>query len=959
MGAVHTHCPHWLVRWLPRQNFTLNIDDDSVHIEGIKRPWAIPWSKIKSPPRVERGLIFATILLDAEGTPRSVRWLSKRNSDAIESQCNAGWFGSHGEKLRSDAERISALASSSRFLRDGNRRKVEEEATESLVGWDQEIGFDTPPERYREPLRQLRAWAHQSEDVASRHNARFVERQLEEHRELFDTIESNPLTPKQREACVIDEENNLILAGAGSGKTSVMIGRAAYLLRSGLAKPNQILMLAFGSKAADEMRERIEAKVNVTGVVARTFHSFGQEIITSVEGGKPNLSPLAEDGKLLKKNVDMWFEDLLQKPWYRKTVIRYFNHHLYCEKNPFDFSTLGEYYAYLEANEVRTLKGEKVKGFGECHIANWLFQMGVDYVYEERYQQVETRTPEFRTYRPDFYLPDHNIYIEHFGVDRRGNTAPYVDRTKYVDGMVWKRELHETNETVLVETFHYEHAEGILLERLSERLAERGVQFAPLPDEAILETLREFGAVGDFSELLTQLLSRYKANHFDEEKLERRIVGSFNPKQTRGALEVLKPVVDCYEKSLADTKSIDFDDMVGRAIEYVESGRYIPHYRFILVDEFQDISEPRAHLLRATKQAAIDCSLFCVGDDWQSIYRFTGADISLTTNFAQHFGPTRITSLDRTFRFNESIGDVATRFVTQNPAQLSKVLSAHPREGLPAVRLLRRYDDWQGLVEACTNIAKEVGDCPTTIDVLARFWFMLPDKANLRRLNRKFPTLRIESRSIHGSKGLESDFVVVVGLSKGKNGFPSEKVTHPLLEAFLPPKEPMVFAEERRLFYVALTRAKKEAWLIADMRNSSCFITELLRDQYPIAMEENDTPPDQIDAVETYCMRCETGTLISREGKNGRFYACNNFPRCEHTEDGCSTCGRIMHREVGFKRCGTCEDSVVPLCPHCGAELRLRNGKFGVFWGCANYRKGSDVTCSFTISPDKIDLSGK
>ena len=548
--------------------------------------------------------------------------------------------------------------------------------------------------------------------------SRYTKRMIEQYSTYFDNVESNPLTEKQRQACVIDEDNNLVLAGAGTGKTSVMIGRAGFLLEAGQAQPSEILMLAFGNKAAAEMQERLDERLagNQQGVAASTFHKLGKDIIAQVEGAQPSIGAIAEDDKKLQREVNLWFEARINDKHYRQGLLHYFDHYLYPTTNPFDFKSEGEYYEYIKDNEIRTLKGEMVKSVGECLIANRLFMLGVEYRYEADYQ-VKTRSLEFRQYAPDFYLPDHDIYIEFYGIDRNGNTAPYVDKHQYHEGIRWKRDLHKQHETGLIELYHYENTEGILLDQLRAHLTTADIGFDPLPEEAVLETLREFGAVKEFAILLSQMLRLYRSSWFNQEKLAQKIDQSADPDQLSASLELLLPIIEDYEGYLAEEDKIDFDDMIGKALRYVKEGKFHPHWRYILVDEFQDISDPRAQLVKAVRQSSDECSLFCVGDDWQAIYRFAGSDIDFTSHFESHFGVTKMTALDKTFRFNNSISDIASRFVQENPAQLKKQITTLKQVRAPAV-VLHRESERHRIGE--TDIDKRLYDVLLHISQLAK-----------------------------------------------------------------------------------------------------------------------------------------------------------------------------------------------------------------------------------------------
>ncbi len=249
-------------------------------------------------------------------------------------------------------------------------------------------------------LRRISQWSKQDVEEFRK---QYLTRCKEEFSTYFDQVESKLLTEKQREACIIDEDNNLVLAGAGTGKTSTMVGRAGFLIHSGQATPDQILMLAFANKAAKEMQKRLDERVKE---IARTFHKLGRDIIVKVEGEHLSLSPLSEDGALLRKHVEQWFErEMRDSPSYKQFVLNYFSDYLYPAVNPFDFETEGEYFEHILANEIRTLNGEKVKSLEECLIANHLFALGIDYQYEANYKHKTPRL-NFRQYKPDFYLPD-------------------------------------------------------------------------------------------------------------------------------------------------------------------------------------------------------------------------------------------------------------------------------------------------------------------------------------------------------------------------------------------------------------------------------------------------------------------------------------------------------------------------------------------------------------------------
>ncbi len=940
---------HWLAPWCGQPWRVAAVDEAGVVLEANRQTLTIDWPQLSAPPQLQCGLLFDALVLTVGSERYTLDWLAGNRAATLQAAIERHWYGFHAQAAGATVERLRRLLEAPGYLRTRRWQQVKHQAGQALSA----VTVAPSAGRVAEPVRalflQLQQWAEWSPDALQSQRDSYLQQQLRRYQPLFDRIESNPLTARQCQACVIDDDNNLVLAGAGTGKTSTLVGRSAYLIESGQARAGQILLLAFGHQAAAEMRQRLQQRLHGEQISARTFHSLGQEIIAKVEGAKPRISVLADDPKRLATQVDSWFEQLLQQPDYRRLAIDYFQHYLFEEKSPFEMPSQGAYYDYLAANEIRSLKGELVKSFEACLIANWLFRMGVEYVYEHPYQQARTRSPDFRPYLADFYLPEYAIYIEHVCMDRQGNTAPYVERDAYHEQLLWQRQLHQQQGTTLIETYHFEQQQGCLLENLRARLQQQGVQFEPLPEEAVLETLREFGAINRFVTLLTQLLGRYKANWFDEQRLRQRIAGSSNPPQVEAAMQLLQPIFARYQGLLKARKEIDFDDMIGRAIDYVQQGRFKPRWRYIMVDEFQDISEPRARLVRALRDASGDCSLFCVGDDWQAIYRFTGSDVSLTSGFEQYFGPSAITTLDKTFRFNNSIAELARRFVTQNPSQLKKQMTTHRQVQQPAVSLLRQSHNSQNPLQPVTDILSAIAaraEPGSRVYLLARFKFRLPQGRDLDALQQAHPSLEIEALSFHAAKGKEADYVVILGLDTGAHGFPSDKVTHPLLEALLPAEESFPYAEERRLFYVALTRARQRVYLACDMATASPFVVELLEQQYPLELNEFDTTLVQTLFEAIRCRRCDSGSLVPRQGRFGAFFGCSNFPRCNHAEKGCQTCGQPMQRQGRFKVCldQACGQRV-PLCPECGAEMTLRQGPRGEFWGCRNYRGQQQPSC--------------
>lgn len=930
---------HWLAKFFGSESTTLNLVDGQVVTDSSV---SIELSKLNELPTLKGGLLFGSLHFG----DHVFRGLPKKKATLFLNNCHKFWYMTKFVEV-SKFHKKAEYHLTKIYLSSSKYKRLQQFAANVKTTYQTSPKSNLLPSNVELSFKFVDQIISDNGSLLDSKRNKFIATEAQRYTKLFDTIESNPLTDRQREACVKDDDNNLVLAGAGTGKTSTMIGKAGYLVQSGKAKPDEILMLAFGNKAAKELQERINEKLGSCEIKASTFHKIGKFILSEVEGKPPSVSDLATDAKMREKYIDNVLDQLLTQPKYERKAVKYFEKYLYPDTNPFDFKTKGEYLKYLEENDIRSLKGDLVKSYGELLIANYLFVNGIDYKYEEKYK-ISTQTSQFQQYKPDFYLVEDEIYIEHYGIDRDQNTAPYINAIQYNNDIEWKRKTHIKNETICLETFHYQKTEGNLLEALEKQLCENGIEIEPIGDKSILDTLKEFGQVSILSSLLSSLLVNVKNScHTIEQAIDvaRR---SNNSAQAMAALDLLIPILEDYENTLSSNNDIDFNDMIYNATKYINDGKFIPKWKYILIDEFQDIASSRAILVKALRDNTKGCSLFCVGDDWQSIYRFTGSDLNYTTQFKEEFGHHSLTKLDMTFRFNNSICDIAAKFVTKNPIQEKKILKTNDQVDLPAVSVLRAKDSYDlKHVEKALDKINSIASKPSSVYVICRYNFLV-NRSELSSLSRKFTNLTINQISMHGSKGKEADFVIIVGLEKGKYGFPSEKITHPLLELYLPEEEPFLHAEERRLLYVAITRAKKRAYLVADMSRPSSFMKELLmKGEYKLCLNEFETPIEQIEYAAINCPECMSGTLTVRRNDNAKkkFAGCSNYKRCTYTESCCPKCDNIMSRQGRFRTCISCNWKI-PMCSKCSGEMRRRPSTG--HWGCSNFRgKENYPTCTF------------
>ena len=588
----------------------------------------------------------------------------------------------------------------------------------------------------------------------------------------FETLR-NPLTNEQAEAVATEEDATLVLAGAGTGKTSVIVGKVAHLVRNQDVSPDEVLVLAFNRKVADEIRRRLKGDLSTAHV--HTFHSFGRRVIAESESA-PTISKLAEDDLALKRAVDTIICELLNDPEQSKAVIDFIVYHHAPYKSAFEFDTLGEYEEYVRDIELRTLSGVLVKSFEELEIANNLTKYGVEFRYEDPYETATT-TQRHRQYQPDFFLPGHDIYIEHFALDRNGRPPP--GWRGYAEGVEWKRGIHSQRGSTLLETYSWQHRQGVLLETLRRRLEEAGVRFEPVPRQTLVWQLAQ-EQTSWLAGLLATFLNHVKSSRLSSDELAsraRRKTG--DRRRNESFLDVFEPVRARYQKLLSDQETLDFHDLINLAAAHIHEGRWNPKYRYVLVDEFQDISAGRMALLQALQGQ--DVAYFLVGDDWQSIYRFAGSDVGLLRDCGDLLGHVEERTLSRTFRFADGILGPSTAFVKRNPEQTQRPLLPASEAEDEGVAVVADSSPGGGMARALQDIgAKARGQ--QTVLVLGRYRQRRGELLTPPRRG----SLRVEFSTVHGAKGREADYVIVLDLNDGRWGFPSKVEDDPLLELVLP-----------------------------------------------------------------------------------------------------------------------------------------------------------------------------
>ncbi len=795
-------------------------------------------------------------------------------------------------------------------------------------------------------------------EIITSSNAAFVSDEKRRYDGLLSAIDGKSLDDQQRTVVVTDEDRNLVIAGAGSGKTLTIAGKVKYLCDAKGIAPEDILLIAFTRKSAEEMSERISGKLGLP-VQATTFHKLGLDIITEASGKRPDVQDDLTDF------VRDYFEErIVGDPKAVKNLIEYFAYYLsipadmdkyeslgaaYEAEKGADFETIrGKYERAKYFSEVaeerrttrRTMQNEQVKSLDEVSIANFLFLNGIRYEYERLYP-FEADDPSRKAYRPDFYLPDYDIYIEHFGINREGR-LPWlspVEEKKYQEGMTWKRAFHKQNGTKLLETYSYYSSEGRLTDELEKLLKANGVKFKEPDVLDIFEKVYASQSDKYFSEFISlccTFITLFKSGGHDPAEI--LSLHSSNPayqkpyylKRTALFLEIIAPILRAYNTSLEEQGAIDFSDMINKAANLVADGFLVRPYKWVIVDEYQDISVARYKLVKAILDQT-GAKLLCVGDDWQSIYRFTGSDITLFTHFDRYFGSPAIMRLEQTYRISQQLIDEAGAFVMRNPQQYKKDLRSSKSLDYPITFMCYEDNPFSMLQRTINKIIHDSGP-EASILLLGRtnYDMEMLRESKLFQIKKTgemtynaSPATPISFLTVHRSKGLEADNVVLLNFQNATLGFPNKIADDPLLELVLTDGDEFQYAEERRLLYVALTRTRNRVFVLVDEYRPSEFMQEF-KPSKSVFILNRDAHSETESII---CPKCKTGHLTVRknESSNKYFVGCTNYPQCDYTV-----------RDTAIM-------SDTRYCPQCGGFLIKRKGKWGSFYGCSNY-----PTCDYT-----------
>lgn len=733
------------------------------------------------------------------------------------------------------------------------------------------------------------------ESLRIQHNKKFVSDELEANKLYFDHVLGKyPLDPQQRDSIVKLEDNCLVIASAGSGKTSTIVSKAKYLVEKQHILPSKILLLTYTKKAANELLERM----NIEGINSGTFHSLAYRIIAETTGMAPSICdadvPLNVFHKLVVENaaflhaIDNYIINLQSM---MKMEHDYVDSFAYFEdRKKYGIQAL---FPDVDGKIIFTRSEE------EKRLCSILTRWGVPFRYECDYP-FNTRTPERRQYKPDFtiYFKDEQglwqrIFLEHFAVDGRNQVPRWFGEgtrggwkaanQKYHDGIKWKRDTHRQYHTTLIETTSANFHNGTVEAVLREQLTKYGVPIKERTDKELFDMLvsRNRQLEKTVFTLLLSFITLMKANEktidglLAETQHEDGHLATLLEQRNRYILtEIVKPFYESYEAELAKNYEIDFTDAIIQATQICREGLW-KQYDYILVDEFQDISVDRYKLLQALRSDKPKTKLFCVGDDWQSIFRFAGSDMALFYDFEKYFGYTELCKIEKTYRFHQPLIYNSSEFVMKNPEQKKKNICT-PEGDLKHTYLyfMKCESEDDGVIKKVEEI---VTSLPADEDILLMgrynydamslgFKGKIDNKDN--RIKVKIAGRELFFLSVHSAKGLEADHVILINCNQGAYGFPSLIEDDPILDFVLSRGESYPFAEERRLFYVAMTRAKKRMYILYDKKRPSPFISEFML---------------RLEVGSYICPKCLEGKVEAiKDGEltNGtryRSFTCSNY----------------------------------------------------------------------------------
>ena len=808
--------------------------------------------------------------------------------------------------------------------------------------------------------------------IIAEHNKKIVKHHLKEEKEYLDNILSQvdpniKLDDEQKRVVLSDEDYTLVIAGAGAGKTTTVSAKVKYLVDKKGISPDQILVISFTNKAVGELRDKINKKLNIKCPVT-TFHKTGYAILRRKDTER---KVIVDQGFMYNVINNYLKVNILDNPELVDKLILFFGSYF---DAPYEGADLNDFFNYISKADFSTIRGnideyseriindrtgkcqtiarETLRSAQEVQIANFLFLNGIEYTYEKPYPF--SIAASYKVYTPDFTITqgDKITYIEHFGITQNGINNRYsTDQiNKYKREVNDKVKLHEEHGTDLIYTFSAFNDGRSLLEHLKEELIEHGYELHPRPSREVFEKIvntEENRYISRLVNMVCTFIQNFKTNGYTTEKFFAWTATAKN-ERSKLFLTICEQCYHEYTKCLKERHAIDFEDMINdsaRILREAEEQKLQLDFKYIIVDEYQDISRQRFDL---TKELSHLCNakIIAVGDDWQSIYAYAGSDITLFTHFKETFGYGLELRITKTYRNAQEVIDIAGGFIQKNTAQIKKALISPKHISNPVIiqtyteEVDRKQYEGRGgkyflVGDTVEKIMKEIlAEAPkSSILLLGRYGF---DGFNLTKsadfeywektgnvTSKTFADIEMEFMTVHRAKGLGFDNVILINAIDSVYGFPSKIQDDPVLQYVVKIDRSIEYAEERRLFYVALTRTKNRVYIVTPQQRPSEFVRELVED-YP-----NVTLRGQLDERQNntgdikYCPICGYPLQLRYKKAYGlKLWMCTNEPEiCDFLTND------LRGNGMSIIKCDHCKDGY----------LIVKPGKNSPFLGCTNY----------------------
>ena len=827
------------------------------------------------------------------------------------------------------------------------------------------------------------------------HNENFISSKMESERLYLDTILSAVddrimLDDDQRRVVLTDEDYMLVIAGAGAGKTTTVAAKVKYLVEKKHIEPSQILVVSFTNKAVNELAEKINKQLDIPCPIA-TFHSTGNAIIH--KNSPDEKLNIVDSSKLYFVLRDYFRNSILQNESVVNKLIMFFATYF---DAPYEGDDLNMFFNKIAKSNFSTMRSdledfkrevidrrtkksvtiqnEVLRSFQEVEIANFLFLNNIDYEYEPIYPYdiPHSRKP----YTPDFILKqgEKSVYLEHFGISEDGKNDRFSDEEieRYKNAVNDKVLLHREHGTKLIYTFSSYKDGKPLSYHLRERLENAGFEIRPRSNKEVMEMLvagEENRYIKGMISLLCRFISNFKVNGYTEDDFNRFYHSTQNVR-SRLFIDICNDCYLEYQRYLRENKAVDFQDMINESARILRETKEMNKkldFKYVIVDEYQDISRQRFDLTKALSDVT-DAKIIAVGDDWQSIYAFSGSDITLFTKFEQIMGYAKLLKIVKTYRNSQEVIDIAGNFIQENPEQIRKSLISNKHIKDPVI--IYTYDNYykrynadrrtganyatalavqtalDHIIEACKTEGRDISN----VLLLGRFGFdgyALERSGLFEFIDRgsyvksiKYPKIKITFMTAHASKGLGYDDVIIINGKNETYGFPSKIQDDPVLKFVIKGDDSIDYAEERRLFYVSLTRTKNRVYVVAPESNPSEFLLEIKR-KYKNVVLKGNWNEDEIKRIDIKkCPMCGYPMQFKYKNAYGlRLYICCNEPEI---------CGfmtnEIKAGKLNICKCNQCRDGYMIVKPGIG--------KYKYFLGCTNYKKDG-TGCKNTI--DMLD----